>query len=47
MRTNYVLMNYGSVQSAALSVLAQEQFKVMIFVGEKPAKVSNGATADR
>jgi hypothetical protein len=39
-RTNYVLIDYESVQPASIAVLEQECFKVMIFVGEKQAKVS-------
>jgi hypothetical protein len=39
-RTNYVLIDYESVQPASIAVLEQEFFKVMIFVGEKQAKVS-------
>jgi hypothetical protein len=38
-RTNYVLIDYESVQPASIAVLEQECFKVMIFVGEKQAKV--------
>lgn len=40
MRTNYVLIDYESVQLASIAVLEQECFKVMIFVGERQAKVS-------
>ncbi len=40
MRTNYVLVDYESVQPSSIAVLEQEIFKVMIFVGEKQAKVS-------
>ena len=40
MRTNYILIDYESVQPASISVLEQECFKVIIFVGEKQAKVS-------
>lgn len=40
MRTNYVLIDYESVQPASIAVLEQECFKIMIFVGEKQAKVS-------
>lgn len=40
MRTNYVLIDYESVQPASIAALEQECFKVMIFVGEKQAKVS-------
>jgi hypothetical protein len=39
-RTNYVLIDYESVQPASIAALEQECFKVMIFVGEKQAKVS-------
>jgi hypothetical protein len=39
-RTNYVLIDYESVQPASIVVLEQECFKVMIFVGEKQAKVN-------
>jgi hypothetical protein len=39
-RTNYVLIDYESVQPASIAVLEEECFKVMIFVGEKQAKVS-------
>lgn len=40
MRTNYVLIDYESVQPASVAVLEQECFKVIIFVGEKQAKMS-------
>lgn len=40
MRTNYVLIDYESVQPASIAALEQECFNVMIFVGEKQAKVS-------
>lgn len=40
MRTNYVLIDYESVQPESIAALEQECFKVMIFVGEKQAKVS-------
>jgi hypothetical protein len=39
-RTNYVLIDYESVQPASIAVLEQECFKVIIFVGERQAKVS-------
>jgi hypothetical protein len=39
-RTNYVLIDSESVQPASIAALEQECFKVMIFVGEKQAKVS-------
>ena len=40
MRTNYVLIDYENVQPASLAVLEQEWFKVILFVGEKQAKVN-------
>lgn len=40
MRTNYVLIDYESVQPVSVAVLEQECFRVMMFVGEKQAKVS-------
>lgn len=40
MRTNYVLVDYESVQPASVAVLEQECFKVIMFVGEKQAKVN-------
>lgn len=40
MRTNYVLIDYESVQPEALSVLCQGHFKVIVFVGVSQAKVS-------
>lgn len=40
MRTNYVLIDYESVQPTAIAVLEQEHFNVLIFVGEKQAKVA-------
>lgn len=40
MRTNYVLIDYESVQPTSVAVLEQEFFKVIIFVGERQAKVS-------
>lgn len=39
-RTNYVLVDYESVQPSSIEALEQECFKVMIFVGEKQAKVN-------
>jgi hypothetical protein len=39
-RTNYILIDYESVQPASITALEQECFKVMIFVGERQAKVS-------
>lgn len=43
MRTNYVLIDYESVQPEALSVLHEEHFKVIVFVGASQAKVSFAA----
>lgn len=40
MRTNYVLIDYENVQPAAMAVLEQEHFKVILFVGANQAKVS-------
>lgn len=40
MRTNYVLIDYENVQPAALSVLNQQHFKVIVFVGASQAKVT-------
>ncbi len=43
LRTNYVLIDYESVQPQALSVLQQEHFKDIVFVGASQAKVSFAA----
>lgn len=40
MRTNYVLIDYESVQPPSIAVLEHECFKVIIFVGEKQAKMN-------
>lgn len=40
MRTNYVLIDYENVQPAAMAVLEQEHFKIIVFVGANQAKVS-------
>lgn len=40
MRTNYVLIDYESVQPEALAVLNKEHFKVIVFVGANQAKVA-------
>ena len=40
MRTNYVLIDYENVQPGALTVLEQEHFKVIVFVGANQAKIS-------
>jgi PIN domain len=39
-RTNYVLIDYENVQPTALTVLEQEHFKVIVFVGANQAKIS-------
>lgn len=39
MRTQYVLIDYENVQPAALEALAQEHFKVMLFVGANQARI--------
>jgi hypothetical protein len=39
-RTNYIMIDYENVQPEALSVLDQEHFKVMVFVGASQNKVS-------
>lgn len=40
MRTHYVLIDYENVQPAAMAVLEQQHFKVIVFVGANQAKVS-------
>ena len=40
MRTNYVLIDYENVQPVALSVLDQDHFKIMVFVGASQTKVA-------
>jgi hypothetical protein len=40
MKTNYVLIDYENVQPAAMAVLDQEHFKVVVFVGAGQAKIS-------
>jgi hypothetical protein len=40
LRTNYVLIDYESVQPEALSKLDQEHFKILVFVGANQAKVT-------
>lgn len=40
MRTNYVLIDYESVQPEAIAVLEQDHFKVIMFVGANQAKVN-------
>lgn len=39
-KTNYVLIDYENVQPEAMAVLAQEHFKVLVFVGANQAKVT-------
>ena len=39
MRINYVLIDFENVQPESLSVLLQDQFKVMVFVGANQTKV--------
>jgi hypothetical protein len=39
MRTNYVLIDYESVQPASLAVLDQEHFKTLVFIGSNQTKV--------
>lgn len=45
MRTNYVLVDYENVQPELLSALAEDHFKVLVFVGASQSKVSY-ATAE-
>lgn len=40
MKTNYVLIDYENVQPAAMAVLSEEHFKVLVFVGANQTKVS-------
>lgn len=40
MRTNYVLVDYENVQPELLSALAEDHFKVLVFVGASQSKVS-------
>jgi PIN domain len=39
MRTNYVLIDYESVQPDSLAPLAQDHFRLMVFVGASQARV--------
>jgi hypothetical protein len=39
-KTNYVLIDYENVQPAALSVLDQEHFRIIVFVGAGQAKIA-------
>ena len=45
MRINYVLIDYESVQPESLSLLAAENFKVIVFVGASQTKVLFEAAA--
>ena len=45
MRTNYVLIDYENVQPEALSVLDEEHFKVLVFVGASQTKLAFEAAA--
>lgn len=45
MRTNYVLIDYESVQPEALAALEAEHFKVFVYVGANQAKVTFEAAA--
>lgn len=40
MKTNYILIDYENVQPAALTVLDQEYFKVIVFVGANQSKIT-------
>ncbi len=40
MRTNYILIDYENVQPAALAILDQEHFQVVVFVGASQTKIS-------
>jgi hypothetical protein len=39
-KTNYVLIDYENVQPAALAVLDQEHFRIIVFVGAGQAKIA-------
>ena len=39
MRTNYVLIDYESVQSEDVSALKQDHFRVIVFVGARQTKI--------
>jgi len=45
LRTNYVLIDYENVQPEVLSVLNNEHFKVIVFVGANQTKVTFEAAA--
>lgn len=40
MRTNYVLIDYESVQPSVLAALEKEHFKILVFVGANQTKVN-------
>jgi hypothetical protein len=40
MRTNYVMIDFESVQPSGLDLLRQDHFKVLVFVGANQGKVS-------
>lgn len=40
MKTNYVLIDYENVQPAAMAVLDQEHFKIIVFVGSSQTKIT-------
>jgi hypothetical protein len=40
MKTNYVLIDYENVQPAALAILDQEHFRIIVFVGASQAKIA-------
>ena len=39
MRTNFVLIDFENVQPSAVDALAQDHFKLMVFVGASQSKV--------
>jgi len=39
MRTNYVLIDFESVQTTSLELLTKEHFKVIVFVGANQGKL--------
>ncbi|MBA2547683.1 MAG: hypothetical protein H0V16_04385 [Burkholderiaceae bacterium] len=45
MRVNYVLIDYENVQPESVAALAQDHFKVMVFVGASQSKVTFDAAA--
>ncbi len=40
MKTNFVLIDYENVQPKSISILDQEYFKVIFFVGENQSKIN-------